>query len=229
MNSNNDNNSQSDNFRRGSDHDFIMPKKTIFAKLILGIKFIDDLFYQMYIGLISNFDATIGELEISKFLKNIFHSRQILFFYIFMGNFWTIYSHFNHYSSNINDEKEISYNEKNSYLLKNYLYTTFLILFGVTSFFTLLLKLGNYSQMFIKRCEELEKYILSKNKDLIRNECHECKVVRCMRSFHCNYCNKCVTKFELHSNWFNCCVGSQNLLIYSLVLVFLNLYYFLFR
>lgn len=221
MNSNKDIHSTSENFQRGGEHDFIMPKKSIFAKLSLGIKFLDDLFYQMYIGLISNFDATIGELEISNFFKNIFHSRQILFFYVFIGNFCTIYSHFNNSTSNAN---EFSENEKNSFMIKNYLFTTLLILFGVTSLFILLLKFGNYSQMIVKRCEELEKYILSKNKDLKKNQCHVCKVVKCMRSFHCNYCNKCVTKFELHSNWFNCCIGSQNLLIYSLVLVFLNFY-----
>jgi hypothetical protein len=225
MNSNHDSHPHPENFDNEGQHDFIMPKKNIFTKLILGIKFIDDLFYQMYIGLIGNFDATIGDMEISKFFKNILHSRQILLFYILVGNFWMIYQHFNFNNSDIDDEKGSHGYNMNVFLLKYYLYTACLILFGVTSFFIFLLKFGNYSQMIIKRCEELEKYIVSKNKDLKKNQCHECKVVRCMRSFHCNYCNKCVTKFELHSNWFNCCVGSQNLLIYSLTLVFLNFYF----
>ena len=46
-----------------------------------------------------------------------------------------------------------------------------------------------------------------------------------MRTFHCMNCDKCVIKFQIHSLWFNVCIGPANELFYSftLISIFLNL------
>ena len=51
-------------------------------------------------------------------------------------------------------------------------------------------------------------------------------IIKVCRSNHCFYCKKCVKKFQLHSDWFNICVGGSNEIIYSIALFSANWYIF---
>ena len=218
-----------DNSLSDTPHKIFIPKQSVFKKLILLLKFLDNVIYELYTGLMGNLDITMNDLEIPKFLKNILHTRQILFFSIFLGNFLMIYQNIKieNYKKFENSEQGHHTPEyaMNLNFVKTFLYFLFLFFLGVNILFLTFLKFGNFSQMKIKRYEELENFVLTKTKESSNNLCHTCNVVRCTRSFHCNYCNQCITKFSLHSNWFNTCIGSQNLLIYSIELIFLNLFF----
>ena len=52
--------------------------------------------------------------------------------------------------------------------------------------------------------------------------CPDCVVVRLPRSRHCQFCNKCVEKFDHHCPWINNCIGGKNL-GWFLLFVFITL------
>lgn len=199
------------------------PKKSLFSKLLCGLKLFDELIMQMYLQLTGSFDAIIADVEISHFMKKILHAKQILFFFVLFLNFYLIYNTVN-VNVNISNFSEIS--NSSNFLIKKIFFYLFTVSFFILISFIFLLKVRSSDSMYITRHEELEKFILSKNPELNNNQCEACKVTRCMRSQHCNLCNHCVAKFELHSDWFHICIGSLNYLTYILILIFLNFFYF---
>lgn len=204
------------------------PKKSLFSKLLCGLKLFDEMIMQMYLQLTGSFDAIIADVEISHFMKKILHAKQILFFLVLFLNFYLIYNTVN---VNVNVDVNVNINiseisNSSIFLLKKIIFYLFTVSFFIIISLIFLLKVRSSDSMYITRHEELEKFILSKNPELNNNQCEACKVTRCMRSQHCNLCNHCVAKFELHSDWFHICIGSLNYLTYILILIFLNFFYF---
>jgi hypothetical protein len=162
-------------------------------------------------------------------MKKIFHAKQILFYMVFILNFYLIYTNVNlNPNTNFNENQNIENLDENfdiTFFFKKIFFYFFTFTYWIIISLILLLKIRSNENMYITRHEELEKFILSKNPELSNNQCPECKITRCMRSQHCNLCNHCVAKFELHSDWFHICIGSLNYLPYILILIFLNFYY----
>lgn len=57
------------------------------------------------------------------------------------------------------------------------------------------------------------------------NFCFYCRVIKSGRTVHCNFCNRCVEKFDHHCNFVNNCLGYRNHK-YFLGFIFLYLAYF---
>ena len=60
-----------------------------------------------------------------------------------------------------------------------------------------------------------------------KGRCEHCDLIKICRSSHCFFCKKCVKKYQLHSDWFNICIGANNELLYVFTLFFTNLYIFI--
>ena len=56
---------------------------------------------------------------------------------------------------------------------------------------------------------EMLKIGNDRNIDL-ENFCFYCKVIKSMRTFHCQVCGKCVEKFDHHCIYINNCLGYRN-------------------
>lgn len=197
-------------------------RKGIVNKLLCGCKIVDDFITQFYSGMTMSFDMIIKDVEMSAILKKIFHAKQILFYVFHLSNFMFIYSNFN---IEYNSDNEEVINNPGIVMIKKRSYYIFLTVCSLILFFILLLKLRPIEEMYLSRNEEMEKFILSKNNELINNQCQVCKVTRCMRSVHCQLCNRCVTKYEMHSDWFHICIGSINCFLYTVIILLLNVYF----
>jgi hypothetical protein len=81
------------------------------------------------------------------------------------------------------------------------------------------------NKLFVEKDEELEKFVFKRNPQLKRGKCENCGVLKLMRSNHCFFCNKCVKKYQFHSNWFNICIGATNELLYAISTFFICLYF----
>ena len=192
--------------------------KGLFERLKCGVKLVDDLITQFYGRLTGSFDSIIAEVEISPLMKKILHSKQILFYFIIFSNFLLIYY-------NISMQHSETYKGHMQFHIKAFIYYSFMFSFDCILILILILKLRPTEDMYLKQHSDLETHILSNNKDLANNFCNECKVTKCMRSYHCKTCNKCVVKFELHSDWFHICIGSMNCFIYTIILILLNFFF----
>lgn len=82
-------------------------------------------------------------------------------------------------------------------------------------------------KLFLQKDEEMEKFILKRNPQMKKGRCEICDIIKVMRSNHCAICNKCVIKFQLHSEWLNICIGANNELLYAITLILTNGYIFI--
>lgn len=62
-----------------------------------------------------------------------------------------------------------------------------------------------------------------KNIDL-ENFCFYCKVIKSIKTFHCQICGQCVEKFDHHCVYINNCLGYRNHKYFILLIIFLILY-----
>ena len=60
-----------------------------------------------------------------------------------------------------------------------------------------------------------------------KGKCEHCDILKIVRSVHCMFCDKCVKKYHMHSDWFNICIGANNDLLYAISLLFINIYFFI--
>ena len=162
------------------------------------LDYIDDILVEGYQSLlITSENALENIFESHPFILNALRPQKILFVMFLMTNLFMII-------------QNIPYSD-----IKNLFY---LINFVVIS---LVVKMYLADPGTIRKDTQLEEYISSKLPKI--EKCIPCDMIRILRSFHCDICNKCTTKFEIHSFWFNKDIGSGNSFIYSLLLISLTL------
>ena len=188
-------------------HNFSNPRYIIF--FILGfVKLANHQILQLFNGLTMSIDILIRNSNFHPLIKRIFHTKQILLLiYVF------------------NIQYLLSSIENISFLYIINKYSLKLFIYSVIG-----LNLHYYiyrNKLFIEKDEELEKFILRRNPQIKRANCEICDTIKICRSGHCFYCNKCVKKFQLHSDWFNICIGANNELVYGITLFFSNIYIFI--
>ena len=187
-------------------HDFSNPRFLYYYALGY-VKYGDFYIQKFFSGVTSSLDMAIKNSSFNPAIKNLIHSKQI---------FLLIYI--------INIQYLLSSVEKITFLnFLNQNTRTFMIL----SIILLYLHYFFLNQrLFIEKDEELEKFIIKRNPQITKGKCEECGLIKIMRSSHCYFCDKCVKKFHLHSDWFNICIGANNELLYAITLFFINLYFF---
>ena len=188
-------------------HNFSNPRYIIF--FILGfVKLANHQILQLFNGLTMSIDILIRNSNFHPLIKRIFHTKQILLLiYVF------------------NIQYLLSSIENISFLYIINKYSLKLFIYSVIGF-----NLHYYiyrNKLFIEKDEELEKFILRRNPQIKRANCEICDTIKICRSGHCFYCNKCVKKFQLHSDWFTICIGANNELVYGITLFFSNIYIFI--
>ena len=187
-------------------HDFSNPRFLYYYALGY-LKYGDFFIQKFFSGVTSSLDMAIRNSSFSPAVKNLIHSKQI---------FLLIYI--------INIQYLLSSVEKITFLnFLNQNTRTLMIL----SIILLYLHYFFFNQkLYIEKDEELEKFIMKRNPQISKGKCEECGLLKIMRSSHCLFCDKCVKKFQLHSDWFNICIGANNELLYAITLFFINLYFF---
>ena len=187
-------------------HDFSNPRFLYYYALGY-LKYGDFYIQKFFSGVTSSLDMAIKNSSFNPAVKHLIHSKQI---------FLLIYI--------INIQYLLSSVEKITFLnFLNQNTRTFMIL----SIILLYLHYFFLNQrLFIEKDEELEKFIIKRNPQITKGKCEECGLIKIMRSSHCYFCDKCVKKFHLHSDWFNICIGANNELLYAITLFFINLYFF---
>ena len=182
-------------------------KNKIKIKIMSFLYFLDFTFSNTIDNVSSSLDLAIAKIELPSFVKRIIHTKQImLWIYIINTNFL------------------LSKVEKSYFLNQLFKYNLYSFIISV-----IILNIHFYlsqNNLYLKEDKQLENYAISRNPQIKGNKCFACKVIICMRAHHCDYCNKCVIKFHLHSHWFNLCIGSCNELIYTITL-FVTCFYFL--
>ena len=173
--------------------------------ILVYTKYINMRIQMLFEGLTNTIDSTIQKAKLHPLIKRFLHSKQILLI-IYM----------------INIQYLLSSVEKISFLNALNRQTLRFMIFSVIG-----LNVHYYffrNKLYVEKDEELERFISSRNPEIKKGSCEECQVLRICRSFHCQFCGKCVKKFQLHSGWFNICIGANNELLYALALLFVNLY-----
>ncbi len=182
-------------------------KNKLKMKIMSFFYFLDFTFTNTIDNISTSIDLAIAKIEFPSFVKRIIHTKQImLWIYIINSNFL------------------LSKVEKNDFLNQLFKYNLYTFIISV-----IILNIHFYlsqNNLFLKEDKQIENYAMSRNPNIKGNKCFVCNVIICMRAHHCDYCNKCVLKYHLHSHWFNLCIGSCNELIYTITL-FVTCFYFL--
>ena len=59
----------------------------------------------------------------------------------------------------------------------------------------------------------------------LENFCFYCRVIKSGRTFHCNFCKRCVEKFDHHCSFVNNCLGHRNHRYFLAFLIFYLAYF----
>lgn len=185
-------------------HKHVFKKRSIMKKIKGIVHWGEEYLLDFFNGSTSSFDMIIANSDFSPQIKRLLHAKQLLFL-IFMLN--TIYL--------------LTSLDNSSFIA----YCIYISLLGMLiAISTLIIHSYATESLYLKKDEELERYVSEKNPEIKNNYCHNCDLIKCMRSLHCMYCNKCIIKFNFHSDWFNLCVGASNELLYILTFFFVLLF-----
>ncbi len=178
--------------------------------LMLALRYVNmvnEIIIRFFTSICMSFDTFIMKSNFPPLLKRILHTQQILIIiYIF----------------NI------------QYLLSFIEGIPILVSLNKISFYLMALSIaGLYchyyyfkDRLFLQKDDEIEQFMYKRNPQLEENgKCERCNIIKVMRSNHCFYCDRCVLKYQFHSEWYNICIGACNELIYAIALTFTNLYF----
>ena len=188
-------------------NDFSNPKYLYYYVLNV-LQYVNHRIQRTFSSLTNSLDTTLQTSKLNTFLKGYIHSKQIfLVIYIF---------NIQYLLSVVDKITFLNFLNQNT---NTFMILSVIILYVHYYFFR--------KKLFVEKDEELEKFILKRNPQIKKGRCEECNIFKTMRSNHCFFCNKCVKKFHLHSDWFNICIGANNELLYAIALFFIDLYFFI--
>lgn len=197
------NNSNNMNFH-SPDH-FHKPQQSLIRKFINILEKIDEALNEIIGNSTSAFDLMIAHSDFSFIARKILHSKTILLVIYILNTHYLL--------SNIEHQNKISIIYYISFISLVIAYFSFHILNYFNNF------------LFLDKDIEIEEFALKRNPLLSRNMCEECKTIKCVRSVHCEYCRKCIIKYNFHSDWFNICIGASNEFLYTMVVAIIIFYF----
>ena len=209
INMNNNNNAMNNYFRQqyGYYQD-ISKMKYFYYYIMRHLSFYNNLIQFYFSSLTESLDMSLYSSNLNSSIKGYIHTKQI-FLIIYIFNIQYLLS----------IVEKITFFDFLNTCSKNFMVLSVILLYIHYNFFK--------SKLFVEKDEELEKFVLKRNPQLKKGKCEKCDVLKLMRSNHCLYCNKCVKKYQFHSNWFNICIGANNELIYAISTFFICLYFFI--
>ena len=188
-------------------HDFSNPQ-VLYNYCLKYLQCGDFYIQRLFSGITSSMDLAIRNSSISPSIKNLIHSKQI-FLIIYIFNIQYLFSMV----------PKITFLNFLNECSRSFMILSIILLYLHYFFFN--------QKLFVEKDEEMEKFVLKRNPQIKKGKCEECGLLKVMRSGHCIFCNKCTRKFQLHSDWFNICIGANNELIYAITLFFINIYFFI--
>ena len=188
-----------------NEHDFSNPRYLLHY-IRSYMRYYNFIIQQSFTSLASTLDMAIRNSSFNPNIKNLIHAKQILLI---------IYI--------LNIQYLISSVEKITFLyFLNQNSRTFMLLSLIILYLHYFLL---NKRLFTEKDEELEKFVIKRNPQIKTGKCEQCDLLKPVRSVHCFFCNRCVKKYQLHSDWFNICIGSNNELLYAITLFFVVLYF----
>ena len=209
INMNNNNNAMNNYFRQqyGYYQD-ISKTKYFYYYIMRHLSFYNNLIQYYFSSLTESLDMSLYSSNLNSSIKGYIHTKQI-FLIIYIFNIQYLLS----------IVEKITFFDFLNTCSKNFMVLSVILLYIHYNFFK--------SKLFVEKDEELEKFVLKRNPQLKKGKCEKCDVLKLMRSNHCLYCNKCVKKYQFHSNWFNICIGANNELIYAISFFYLSLFFYI--
>lgn len=161
---------------------------------LLVIKTLDLYIMQIYYIFTNSIDSFCKNNK----YKNIFSSSRLIFITYYLFSEILIFNNIAYFMSN-----------------KNF---TIIIIDNIVTFLnyiTIFVLIFIYIYLLKESSGIIKNTLINKQKNHV-NECKECRILKPIRSYHCNICNYCVSKFEFHSRWLNKDIGSNNSFLYFL-------------
>ena len=189
------------------ERDFSNPKYVIFV-ILQYLKFLNLQINQKFAEVCMTIDSYIKDSNLHPNLKKFLNSKQIILMtYIFIIQFF------------LSIIEGISFLNFLNQLSMNLMILSIIGLYAHYYFFN--------QKLFLEKDEEMERFIVKRNPQIKKGKCEFCDIIKVMRSNHCTICNKCVIKFQFHSELYNICIGANNELLYALSLILINNYIFI--
>jgi hypothetical protein len=180
-------------------------------------------FEKIYSNVADTVEHSIERRNIPLCVKNFLRPKRICFLFYFLYNFFIFIRTIDYSTIEMKHDDDIS-------VLNLSLFLTILLIRLSFYFANIFLILQIYylyqsKKSVLTRDDGLEEY-LNHVQPRLKNTCEKCNVTKCIRSFHCPLCDQCILRYELHSRWFNICIGSHNLYPYTWVLKTMLFYFF---